>query len=260
MSRLLMKLAVALLPPNRKEWGEAMMGEFESAPTAKKQFAIGCLHASLIENFTNVFGLARLGFLVLQAIAIGIMGLWAAGLVVFINDLPPIEDGGAVKIIIWLSIGLLPLHLVFSAHKAACFPTNRFHLAEVGSKMVANFAVILGVFFALQFLTAHVSCYFMPRCAEVGVINNFALFLGGFFLVTGVLSRRDAKSMRKTAAIGFCIMCIFCGPFLAISLLNPQFANIWVPFVAVILPLLLMAVAAAIFIWMQRPASNLSAD
>jgi hypothetical protein len=260
MNRLLMKLAVALLPPNRKEWGAAMMGEFDSAPTAKNQFATGCLSASLIENFTTVFGLARLGFLVLQAIAIGIMGLWVAGLVVFITDLPPIEDGGAVKIIIWLSIGLLPLHLLFSAHKAACFPTNRFHLAEVGSKMVANFAVILGIFFVLQFLTAHISCYLVPRCAEVGVINNFALFLGGFFIATGVLSRRDARLMLKTAAIGFCMMCIFFGPFLAISLLNPQFAKIWVRFVAVILPLLLMAVAAVIFKWMQRPASNLQSD
>jgi hypothetical protein len=61
MTRLLITLASALLPPSRREWGQAMKAEYDALPEGRGTFAWGCLGASLKENVTTGEGWARLG-------------------------------------------------------------------------------------------------------------------------------------------------------------------------------------------------------
>jgi hypothetical protein len=70
MNRLIMKLALALLPPNRRAWGEAMKGEFGSLPEGQSGFAFGCLAASVQENFLTIQGWARFGFFAIAVLAV----------------------------------------------------------------------------------------------------------------------------------------------------------------------------------------------
>lgn len=70
MNHFLMKLALALLPPSRREWGEAMMGEYECLPEGQSAFAFGCLGASVQENFVTIQGWARFGFFAIAALAV----------------------------------------------------------------------------------------------------------------------------------------------------------------------------------------------
>jgi hypothetical protein len=70
MNRLIMKLALALLLPSRRAWGEAMMGEFLALPDGQRGFALGCLGASVRENFLTIQGWARIGFFAIAMIAI----------------------------------------------------------------------------------------------------------------------------------------------------------------------------------------------
>jgi hypothetical protein len=64
------KLALALLPPSRRVWGDAMMGEFAALQEGQSGFALGCLGASFRENFLTIQGWARLGFFAIAVIAI----------------------------------------------------------------------------------------------------------------------------------------------------------------------------------------------
>lgn len=71
MSRLpyfLMVLAVWVLPPNRKAWGEAMRAEFEFLSGNKMGFAQGCFAGAIRENFTTVSGWSRLVLLSFAAL------------------------------------------------------------------------------------------------------------------------------------------------------------------------------------------------
>lgn len=70
MNRLILKLALALLPPSRRTWGEAMMGEFDALPDGQSGFALGCLGASLRENFLTIQGWTRFGLFAIAVITI----------------------------------------------------------------------------------------------------------------------------------------------------------------------------------------------
>jgi hypothetical protein len=70
MNRLIMKLALALLPPCRRAWGQAMMGEFESLPSGQIGFAIGCLRTSVRENLLTIQGWVRFGFFAIAVLAV----------------------------------------------------------------------------------------------------------------------------------------------------------------------------------------------
>jgi hypothetical protein len=48
MNRLIMKLALALLPPSRRVWGEAMMGEFAGLPKGQNGFALAACRSTQV--------------------------------------------------------------------------------------------------------------------------------------------------------------------------------------------------------------------
>jgi hypothetical protein len=47
MTHPLITLATFLLPPSRREWGQAMRAEYDALPEGRSAFAWGCLGASL---------------------------------------------------------------------------------------------------------------------------------------------------------------------------------------------------------------------
>jgi hypothetical protein len=73
MSRHLITLATALLPPSRRAWGHAMKAEYDALLAGHSAFALGCLGASLRENVTTGEGWARMGLGVTLALLVPVL-------------------------------------------------------------------------------------------------------------------------------------------------------------------------------------------
>jgi hypothetical protein len=100
MSRFLIDLAVSILPPHRRDWGEAMRAEFAAIPNPREAFgfALGCLWAALSERITvmkliTAIGRIGVGLVTLAYSSVFLMGafnLWLhpGGGAVFGNNIP----------------------------------------------------------------------------------------------------------------------------------------------------------------------------
>jgi hypothetical protein len=75
MSRLALHIAIALLPPSRRAWGEAMKAEYAHMEEGQNVFAWGCLKSSLTENVATGEGWARLFLMGLLLVASSWLGL-----------------------------------------------------------------------------------------------------------------------------------------------------------------------------------------
>jgi hypothetical protein len=70
MSNIILNLAIALMPPNRRAWGIAMKAEYEYLGAGQDAFAFGCLGASLKENVSTLQGWVRLALITIVCSAL----------------------------------------------------------------------------------------------------------------------------------------------------------------------------------------------
>jgi hypothetical protein len=129
MSRLVMKLALALLPPSRRAWGKAMLGEFECLPEGQSGFAFGCLGASLRENVMTGEGWARMGFGTVLVLSGWLTLFWTQSSLKMLASADYNSNGKLFWLVAIQSVVLIPIIFGIAAFKAAKMPINRLHLA-----------------------------------------------------------------------------------------------------------------------------------
>jgi hypothetical protein len=205
MNRLIMKLALALLPPSRGAWGEAMMGEFAALPDGQSGFALGCLGASVRENVTALDGVARLEFFFMQAIGLTLGVLWILGLVEISDELRSTEGSGIAKTVEWIS-----------ALKALKDPTDHVYVNDVVTKMAACLVMVLGLHIWLTFLVRKLACYLALSCESIGGVTAFGAYLGPCILALGVWVHLSKKKKLKAPAFRSGILLSISGMFLVI--------------------------------------------
>lgn len=253
---MLMKLAIWLLPPNRKDWGAAMMGEFELLDGADgAPFAMGCAKTAFNENFTASVGLARLAFLGLFVLAIGFAGIWLWSWTSILSAKNAFDLANLARMLWWLILGLSPVIIGATALDAMKAPTDRHYLASLGVRTTSDLAALLGSSMIVGTLGKVMGCHLTPRCAEVGG----AMFLLGFYgvglVLMGVASKRNARTLRNISSLAVSLTLALAVWFLwgpiELLLIDP-FAIPMI--VTVTTPPLLMALAGTLFTWMQRPS------
>jgi hypothetical protein len=216
MNRLIMKLALALLPPSRGAWGEAMMGEFAALPDGQSGFALGCLGASVRENVTALDGVARLEFFFMQAIGLTLGVLWILGLVEISDELRSTEGSGIAKTVEWIPMGLIPVIVWISALKALKDPTDHVYVNDVVTKMAACLVMVLGLHIWLTFLVRKLACYLALSCESIGGVTAFGAYLGPCILALGVWVHLSKKKKLKAPAFRSGILLSISGMFLVI--------------------------------------------
>jgi hypothetical protein len=257
MNRLIMRLALALLPPSRSAWGEAMMGEFECLPEGQTDFAFGCLGASLKETIMTGEGLARIAFGLVVAASICLTVFWTrSSLQQFAA-----ADYDFNATLFWLfaiqSVILFPIIFCIAAFKAAEKPTNRLYLAKVGYTATC---ACLWVSAFLQIASCMVSVALIMEAnaksepIETGLSIGFVT--GLVFLSAAFYARLGPRMMRNAEALGAVLSLSFAA-IVAIQQigLTEIVGHNLVPTALIMTVLLsLTACAGALFTWMGRPA------
>jgi heme/copper-type cytochrome/quinol oxidase subunit 3 len=257
MNHLIMKLALALLPPSRRAWGEAMMGEFAALPERQTDFALGCLGASLKETIMTGEGLARIGFGLVVAASIWLTAFWTQS---SLQQLAAAEYN-LNGTLFWLfdiqSVILFPIILGIAAFKAAKIPTNRLHLARTGFSATS---ACLWVSAFLQAASCVVSIAFIMEAKEnnepVETSLSIGFVTGVIFLCVAFYARQGPRMMRNAAATAALLSLSFAA-IVAIQQigLTEIVGHNLVPTALIMTVLLsLTACAGALFTWMGRPA------
>lgn len=256
-SAALMSLAIWLLPPNRKAWGEAMRGEFETLAFGERlSFGLGCLGTSFKENVASKEGLARLGLFLILAFAAVLGGLWLWSWTLVFGATNALELGNVLKMPWMLVLGLAPVSIGFAAIRAAKAPTDRHHLAREGVKMISNLALVVGGSQIVGTICVVLTCYVTPRCAAVDYSAYTLGLYGAGLVLISIISKRSARALRNAAFIGLVLVsaaiAFLSWGSIGVSLSLSAFITLaLVPTI----PLLMMTLGGALLIWMQRPAS-----
>lgn len=257
MSRLALKLAIALLPPGRRAWGEAMRGEYEHLSENQSAFAFGCLESSLKENVTTGDGWARIGFGLVLLISLWLAGYWTYWT---LSELFEISSQFSLKFFWTLAtMGFVcyPIVLGMAAQKALKAPLDRFQLAEIGYRMTFQCLIIAGGMQALLSVISLVSIMVAKaRHEQLETSLSVGLVSAIFLLSVAWFARHNARMTRNAAALALLLCATFYG---LIQVLMPSLTDNsghdWRFTIIVIgLLMLLTMIASALFVWMQRPA------
>lgn len=253
MNDLIMRLAIALLPPSRKAWGEAMLTEYALLEDGQNGFAFGCLWASLKENVTTGEGWARVGFLIPLFFSVLLAkSLFLSLLMVHTADAGA-EDTRFIGALMLLVACLTPIVMAEACVRAMAAPTDRLHLAKTGFKVVSRLVFVFSAFFYAATVGGLMMLLMTKPTANIGwVYSASGAFFGGVYYLLGQLAQTNAKSMRKAGLIGLALFLVPLGILFATS--NTALALNLLP-VGIMLSLLHIALAAAgsLFFWMQRP-------
>lgn len=261
MSRLALKLAIALLPPKRRVWGEAMRGEYEHLRDNQIAFALGCLGSSLKENVTTGEGWARIGFgLVL------LFSFWLAGYWTYWTLSALLESSSQFSLRFFWTLATMgfvcyPIVLGLAARKALKAPLDRFQLAEIGYRMTFRCLLITGGIQALLSVLSIVSIVVAnAKYEQLETSLSVGLVCAICFLSVAWFARHNARMMRNAAALALLLCAAFYG---LIQVLMPSlkdnsghdwgFTTIVIGFL-----MLLTMIASALFVWMQRPARGVA--
>jgi hypothetical protein len=258
MSRLIMKLAQALLPPSRKAWGEAMVSEFAHLSDGQSGFALGCLGVSLRENVMTWEGWARLGFGLVLVLSLWLTAVWTWFL---LNLVDPTESIGPKLLgnLTYLGFGFFPLALGLAALRAMRQPTDRFHLAQIGHSTVTRFLVIFGALQSILSVLAIISIFeFRARGETIETGFLIGLAMGTTLLSVSWYARKSARMMRNAGSFAL-LLSVACVGLAAIqNAVQPEVSGhnylYTARFMAIFM--FLTATAGALFTWMERPAQS----
>ena len=258
MSHLVMKLAIALLPPSRKAWGKAMKAELAHMSDGQSGFAFGCLGASVRENVTTREGLARIGFAVVLILSLWLTAFWINSAFITFADRsqkigPTLLWERAVQ-----GFSLIPLVVGFAAYQAMREPTNRYHLAQVGHKAAMACLIFFGVLhMIMNALTAVIILEFKEKGQTIKTSLFIGLAFGIVFLSVAWFARRSALLMRNAGTIALFLSLACVGLSAVQNATQPEvsghnyaFSAMWLAFF-----MLLTALGGALFMWMQRSSN-----
>jgi hypothetical protein len=260
MSRLVMKLALALLPPSRRGWGEAMMGEFAHLSDGQSGFALGCLGVSLRENVMTWEGWARLGFGAVLVMSGWLTLFWTSSVIHLLKTPENLSDARLVQALTLEGFGLFPLVLCLAALRAMKAPMDRFHLARTGHNTTFACLLLAGI---LQLFLCAGSVYLFltidPKAHRV-ILNTleFGIFGSMAFLSVAWFARKSAEAMRKTGLIAVAVLLGFAVLVSAQNWLHPGIivAGVLPTTLFIAFLMFLTATAGALFMWMERPAQS----
>lgn len=257
MSRLVMKLAIALLPPSRRVWGEAMAAEFAHLRDGRSGFALGCLGASLRENVMTGEGVARIGFGLTAIFFAIVTALWTQQIFKVLSDYDFVKEPQLIQELVLEGFNLFPIVFGIAAFKAISAPTNRLNLANIGFKTTLACLWVAG---ALQAFMTAALVFLLSKLDAVHhqmLFNSieYAVYGGVLFLSVAWFSRHHARAMRKA---GFIATLTLLGFAVLISIQNAAHPEVLLKGVlpTTLFFALLMALtttAGALFMWMQRP-------
>ena len=261
MSRLALKLAIALLPPSRRAWGEAMRGEYEHLRENQSAFALGCLGSSLKENVATGEGWARIGFGLVLLFSFWLAGFWTYWT---FSALFEISSQFSLKFFWTLAtIGFVcyPIVLGLAAQKALKAPLDRFQLAEIGYRMTFRCLLIAGGMQALLSVISLVSIMVAKaRHEQLETSLSVGLVSAIFLLSVAWFARHNARMTRNAAAVALLLCAAFYG---LIQVLMPSLTDNsghdWgLTTIVIGFLMLLTMIASALFVWMQRPARGVA--
>ncbi len=257
MSRMVINLARALLPPSRKAWGEAMAAEFAHLSTGQNGFAWGCLGASVKENVMTGEGLARIGFGLVLVFSIWLTAFWTQSSLKMLASAEYNSNGKLFWLVAIQSVVLIPIICGMAAFKATKMPTNRLHLAKIGYKATC---ACLWVSAFLQLALCVVSVAFILEAkAEFEQIEtslNIGFVTGVLFLGVAYFARKGPHAMRNAAGIAVLLSLSFAG-IVAISQIGKSEIvghNLVPTALSMAILMCLTAFAGGLFTWMERPA------
>jgi hypothetical protein len=255
MNRLFITLAAALLPPSRRAWGQAMKAEYAALSDGQSAFALGCLGASLRENVTTGEGWARMGFGLVLAMAVLLGSMCVGGLATIV--LYPTKHLFLTLTSLLTTLGFLAIIILIARATLSAMeaPTNRYHLAEIGSKTAPWLLVIVGLATAVAFSSlTYAHAVLMPQWLGIDAVN-FSLFNTAIcsivLLAVGFVSRKSAQAMFNFGLIGAAIITVssLWTNDLGLAMLDGYYEAA----LQHALLLLLFALAGAILMWMERP-------
>jgi hypothetical protein len=140
MSALILKLALVLLPPSRRTWGQAMKAEFACLPQGQTSFALGCLGASLKENVTTGEGWARIGFLAMLLVLVQNLQEQASTIAMMATSDPAIWPSSVSQIshistpVMASLVALVTAALIL---RLCTKPVDFHDIADFGTKLIA---------------------------------------------------------------------------------------------------------------------------
>jgi hypothetical protein len=259
MSRLALTLAITLLPPSRRAWGDAMRYEYVHSSADQSAFAWGCLGAALKVNVTTGEGWARIGFG-----AVLLLSFWLGAYLTYWTINAIFNDTSKSSLTIawtFASLGFVLFPIVFglAALKAIQAPLDRFHLAKAGYTMTFRCLLIMGSLQALLTALSLVSIVIAKTRHEqletsvlIGLVSAILLLCVAWF------ARHSVDLMRNAAAFAL-LLCIsfFAGITVLMPRLTDSIGHDW-GFTALVLAFLMLmtTIAGALFKWMQRPAQS----
>jgi hypothetical protein len=158
----------------------------------------------------------------------------------------------------WFILGFIPVLIGRGALEAMKAPRDRWHLARQGLTTTLNFTFAIGASFAFVLLVKVVACYLMPQCAAVDSTLYMAGSYGIGLMILAMLSSAKPRtlltlSLLGSAALIVLLAALFWGPFG--TPVQPKVIGF--TSLVFIFPLLLNAVAGALFTWMERPPQKL---
>lgn len=259
MSRLIMKLALALLPPSRCAWGRAMEMEFAHLEVGQTAFALGCLGVSLKENLTTIAGLARLGFGIALIFSLWMAAFWIQAMV---DVLASAEGGANAKAFDLKSVGgvsLYPVALSIAAFMAAKSPTDRHRLAEIGHKATCACLVIAGMLDLALCVPMILSIIEANSTSEpIETSLNIGLARGTVFLIVAWCAYKGPRLMRNLGAITSLLLLVYSGVLAIQQADQPEIMghNLLPTALSMVALMSFPAALGALFLWMQRPIQS----
>jgi hypothetical protein len=256
MSRHLITLAAALLPPSRRAWGLAMRAEYDALPGRQSAFAWGCLGVSLRENVTTGEGWARMGFGVVVVLAFLLGTSCLAGLMVIVTYPPKHLFLVITSLLATFGLFVIIALLGHTAVKAMQAPTDRFHLAKIGLKTAPKVMSIFGLTSVVAMIgRAYFHAFLMPPWLGVGEAKFFLLNDAVCCLVilgVGISSRKGSKAMLASGLLG-AVTLVLIG-VLAYYFDRKELEGLFIPSDQQVVLLLFFALSGTILMWMERPA------
>jgi hypothetical protein len=256
VSRHLITLAAALLPPSRRAWGQAMKAEYDALPAGHSTFAWGCLGASLRENVTTGEGWARMGFGVIL-ILVGLLTLSCfEGLIGLIAEPRRRMVMQVASVLIILGFMLTMAMIGCAALEAMAAPINRHYLAKIGLKTAPRLLFILGLVSVVSVIAqAYVHTFVLPAWlgperAKFFLIDSGVACIA--VLAVAFLSQKGAKMMLVSGVVGACTLGV--SGVIAYYLDRGRLEGVFVASDQYAIVLLLFALSGAILMWMERPA------
>lgn len=202
LSLIMIKLARAIMPPERHDWANAIEAEYPHIAENRASFAAGCLWSAIMANLVNITRMTQLSLGLLAILLLGLAGntIWFT-----VSYLPNYGSNPLAQQLAFVLSHLSEVALALIGAGGAVLAYRAAHNRALAATICAKTISIVTLGFASIFVMIVVNALLQPAGAKsTGLALEMTTLCIAPFAIAGWAGLGGPQRLAQAGMVGFC--------------------------------------------------------